>query len=81
MRKKKKEKKSNREAEDNKDAIFRSSNVSGFEEAETQAFHLVYQAASQNKDELKTQEIKALAINSFTVIFLSETPWQSGDKT
>ena len=33
--KKKKEKKSDREAEDNKDAIFRSSNVSGFEEAET----------------------------------------------
>ena len=52
-----------------------------FEKAETYAFHLVYRAASNHEDELKTREIYALDINSLTVIFLSETPWRSEDKT
>ena len=55
--------------------------MSRLEEAETCAFHLVYQIASNNEDELKTPEIYVFDINSLTVIFLSETPWRSEDKT
>lgn len=55
--------------------------MSRLEEAETCAFNLVYQIASNNEDELKTSEINVLDINSLIVIFLSETPWRSEDKT
>lgn len=48
--------------------------MSGFEKIKTCAFPVVCKAASDNEDELKTQETNALDINSVTVLFLSETP-------
>lgn len=51
--------------------------MSGFEKVNTYVLPFVCKAASDNEDELKTQEANALDVDLLTVLFLAEAPWRS----